>query len=92
MQTYGYPVVFDATHSAQLPGGEGTRTGGMRQYIPYVARAAVAAGANAVFMEIHDDVEHAKSDATTQWPLPKARALIEQLQEVYAVTSTMEEL
>lgn len=92
MQAFGYPVVFDATHSAQLPGGEGTQSGGMRQYIPYVARGAVAAGANAIFMEIHDDVEHARSDAATQWPLHKTRQLIEQLQALYSVTQSLEAL
>lgn len=92
MQTYGYPVVFDATHSAQLPGGQGTETGGLRQYIPALARAAVAAGANAVFMETHDDVEHAKSDAATQWPLQQARPLIEQLQAMYEITRSLEAL
>jgi len=90
MQAYGYPVVFDATHSAQLPGGNGTETGGLRRYIPALARAAVAAGANAVFMETHDDVDHAKSDAATQWPLQQARPLIEQLQALYEVTQSLE--
>jgi len=89
MQEYGYPIVFDATHSAQLPGGEGTHTGGMRQHIPPVARAAVAAGANAVFMEVHDDVDNAKSDSTTQWPLEKAKDLMIQLQKIHAAVQEM---
>ncbi|MBS1271710.1 MAG: 2-dehydro-3-deoxyphosphooctonate aldolase [Candidatus Marinimicrobia bacterium] len=92
MKGYGYPVVFDATHSAQLPGGLGDATGGVREFIAPVARAAVAAGANAVFMEVHDDVDNAKSDAATQWPLQKARDLIQQLQDVYEVTRNMEDL
>jgi len=92
MKQFGFPVVFDATHSAQLPGGLGDTTGGMREYIAPVARAAVAAGANAVFMEVHNDVDHAKSDAATQWPLDKAEALIKQLQKVYAITRELEDL
>lgn len=92
MQSYGYPVVFDATHSAQLPGGEGETSGGMRTYIPPVARAAVAAGANAIFMEVHDDVENAKSDATTQWPVEKTKILIQQLKRIHELTDTMEDV
>lgn len=92
MKKYGYPVVMDATHSAQLPGGLGNATGGQREYIPQVARAAAAAGANAIFMEVHDDVENAKSDTTTQWPLEKTRALVQQLQSVHELISGMEEL
>lgn len=92
MKQFGFPVVFDATHSAQLPGGLGHATGGMREFITPVARAAIAAGANAVFMEVHDDVNNAKSDSATQWPLEKARDLIDQLQKVYEVTRNMEDL
>ncbi len=92
MREYGYPVVFDATHSAQLPGGEGTHTGGMRQHIPPVARAAVAAGANAVFMEVHDNVDNAKSDSTTQWPLEKAKDLMIQLQKIRSAVQEMSSL
>ncbi len=92
MQEFGYPVVFDATHSAQLPGGEGSHTGGLREYIPAVARAAVAAGANGIFMEVHDNVDRAKSDAATQWPLEKTRSLIQQLHHIYSVITEMEEL
>jgi 2-dehydro-3-deoxyphosphooctonate aldolase (KDO 8-P synthase) len=71
MQETGCPVVFDATHSAQVPGITGDSTGGMRKYIPAVLKAAVAAGCNGLFMEVHDDVENARSDAATQWPLDK---------------------
>lgn len=76
MQEQGIPVIFDATHSAQLPGGQGTTTGGLRQYIPAVARAAVAAGCDGIFMEVHDRPEQAKSDAATQWPLDKFEQLV----------------
>jgi len=92
MKKFGYPVVLDATHSAQLPGGLGDATGGQREFIPYIARAAIAAGANAVFMEVHDDVANAKSDASTQWPLQKTAALVNQLQEIYEVTKEMGDL
>ena len=70
MQKLGHPVIFDATHSAQLPGG-GTTTGGMREMIPTLAKSAVAAGCDGIFMEVHDNVLEAKSDASTQWPLDK---------------------
>ena len=76
MQDTGYPVIFDATHSAQRPSGEGVRSGGDREVIPLLARAAVAAGCDAIFMEIHDDIHNAKSDASTQWPLEKTEKLI----------------
>ena len=67
MKQFGYPVIFDATHSAQLPGGSGGHSSGMRDMIPTLARAAVAAGCNGVFMEVHNNVDKAKSDAATQW-------------------------
>ena len=76
MQDSGYPVIFDATHSAQRPSGEGARSGGDREVIPVLARAAVAAGCDGIFMEIHDDIHNAKSDASTQWPLEKTEELI----------------
>jgi 2-dehydro-3-deoxyphosphooctonate aldolase (KDO 8-P synthase) len=92
MQNFNYPVVFDATHSAQLPGGQGETSGGMRNMIPYLSRAAVAAGANAVFMEVHDNPEQAKSDSATQWPLEKAKLLIQQLQEIRSLVKEMEDI
>ena len=76
MLKFGYPVVFDATHSAQLPGGNGINTSGMRDMIPTLARSAVAAGCNGLFMEVHNNVENAKSDASTQWPLEELRTLL----------------
>ena len=75
MQKTGYPVIFDATHSAQLPGGDKT-TGGNRKIIPTIAKAAVAAGCNGLFMEIHDNPDKAKSDAATQWPLDELESLL----------------
>jgi 2-dehydro-3-deoxyphosphooctonate aldolase (KDO 8-P synthase) len=73
------PVVFDATHSVQYPGGSGTVTGGAREFIPLLARAAVAAGIDALFMEVHDDPPNAKSDAATVWPLDQLEPLLRTL-------------
>jgi 2-dehydro-3-deoxyphosphooctonate aldolase (KDO 8-P synthase) len=85
MQELDVPVIFDATHSAQLPGGRGSETGGMRSYIPHVARAAVAAGADGIFMEVHHDPDRALSDSATQWPLDKAYKLIADLKIIAAI-------
>lgn len=79
MRSFGVPVCFDATHSAQRPGAGGTSSGGNRDQIPALARAAVAVGVDALFMEIHPDPEHALSDSATQWPLARARGLLETL-------------
>jgi 2-dehydro-3-deoxyphosphooctonate aldolase (KDO 8-P synthase) len=79
MQSFGFPVIFDSTHSAQLPGGNGSSTAGMRDMIPYLSRAAVAAGCDGIFMEVHNDVKNAKSDSTTQWPLDKLESLLKKL-------------
>lgn len=84
MQSLGTPVVFDATHSAQLPGGGGDHTAGLREYIPVVAQAAVAAGCDALFMEVHDNVDQAKSDAATQWPLDQLEELLVRLKRIRA--------
>ncbi len=75
MQDSGYPVIFDATHSAQVPGGEAT-TGGQREMIPTLAKAAVAAGCDGLFMEVHHNPDAAKSDAATQWPLDRLEDLL----------------
>ena len=83
MKQFGYPVIFDATHSAQLPGGSGGHSSGMRNMIPTLARAAVAAGCNGVFMEVHNNVDKAKSDAATQWPLDKLVSLLIELKKIH---------
>ena len=83
MKQFGYPVIFDATHSAQLPGGSGGHSSGMREMIPTLARAAVAAGCNGVFMEVHNNVDKAKSDAATQWPLDKLASLLIELKKIH---------
>jgi len=79
MRSFGVPVCFDATHSAQRPGGAGTASGGVRESIPAMARAAAAVGIDALFLEIHPDPDKALSDAATQWPLSRAKELLEQV-------------
>jgi 2-dehydro-3-deoxyphosphooctonate aldolase (KDO 8-P synthase) len=76
------PVVFDATHSVQLPGGQGTSSGGQREFVPVLARAAIAAGVAGVFMETHPRPEEALSDGPNAWPLPRMASLLETLQEL----------
>ena len=83
MKNFGYPVIFDATHSAQLPGGDGKSTGGMRDMIPTLASSAVAAGCSGIFMEVHNDVTKAKSDATTQWPLNSLEELLIRMKNIH---------
>lgn len=83
MRSFGVPVCFDATHSAQRPGGAGTATGGVRESIPAMARAAVAVGIDALFIEVHPDPANAMSDAATQWPLDRARELLEQVKRIH---------
>jgi 2-dehydro-3-deoxyphosphooctonate aldolase (KDO 8-P synthase) len=82
MRGFGAPVVFDATHSVQLPGGKGTASGGQREFVPVLARAAVAAGVAGVFMETHPDPEKALSDGPNAWPLPRMRELLSLLVEI----------
>lgn len=82
MRDTGCPVVFDATHSVQLPGGQGTSSGGQREFVPVLARAAVAAGISGIFMETHPDPDKALSDGPNAWPLGKMRGLLETLQEL----------
>ena len=79
MAETGYPVVFDATHSVQQPGGQGERSGGQREFVPYLARAAVAVGVAAVFIETHQDPDAAPSDGPNMVPLKQLPELIEQL-------------
>ena len=78
----GCPVVFDATHSVQLPGGKGDASGGQREFIPVLARSATAAGVAGIFMETHPDPDKALSDGPNAWPLDKMRALLETLKEI----------
>ncbi len=82
MRQTGCPVVYDATHSVQLPGGQGKSSGGQREFVPVLARAAVAAGVSGLFMETHPNPEQALSDGPNAWPLPRMRALLETLVEM----------
>jgi 2-dehydro-3-deoxyphosphooctonate aldolase (KDO 8-P synthase) len=84
MRGFGYPVVFDATHSVQLPGAGGERSGGQREFIAPLARAAVAAGADAIFMEVHEDPDHALSDGANSLPLEELPELLTELQRIRA--------
>ena len=86
MRDTGCPVVFDATHSVQLPGGQGGTSGGQREFVPVLARAAVAVGVSGIFMETHPDPSKALSDGPNAWPLDKMRALLETLLELDAAT------
>lgn len=87
MQAFA-PVVFDATHSCQLPGGQGHQSGGLRQFVPVLARAGIAAGADALFLEIHDRPDEAKSDAATVYPLDELEALLTICVRIWEVVAT----
>jgi 2-dehydro-3-deoxyphosphooctonate aldolase (KDO 8-P synthase) len=82
MRETGCPVVFDATHSVQLPGGQGDKSGGQREFVPVLARAAVASGISGLFMETHPDPAQALSDGPNAWPLDKMRGLLETLKQL----------
>jgi 2-dehydro-3-deoxyphosphooctonate aldolase (KDO 8-P synthase) len=86
MRETNCPVVFDATHSVQLPGGQGTKSGGQREFVPVLARAAVAVGVAGVFMETHPDPDKALSDGPNAWPLGKMEALLTTLKELDGAT------
>jgi len=86
----GYPVVFDATHSVQQPGGQGTASGGDRRFVPVLARAALAVGVAAVFMETHENPDRAPSDGPNMVPLDQMRGLLENLQRYDRVTKGLE--
>ena len=90
MRETGCPVVFDATHSVQLPGGQGTSSGGQREFVPVLARAAVAAGIAGLFMETHPDPCKALSDGPNAWPLPRMQSLLATLQALDAVVKSGE--
>jgi len=86
MRDTGCPVVFDATHSVQLPGGAGGKSGGQREFVPVLSRAAMAVGIDGIFMETHPVPDEALSDGPNAWPLPKMRALLETLMEIDRIT------
>jgi 2-dehydro-3-deoxyphosphooctonate aldolase (KDO 8-P synthase) len=86
MAEFGYPVVYDAGHSVQLPGGQGTASGGEREFIRVLARAAVAAGVDAVFLEVHEDPDHALSDGPNSYRLDELEVLLRELKRIDAIT------
>ncbi|HEU4531140.1 MAG TPA: 3-deoxy-8-phosphooctulonate synthase [Steroidobacteraceae bacterium] len=88
MRSTGCPVVFDATHSVQLPGGKGSASGGQREFIPVLARAAVAAGVSGLFMETHPDPERALSDGPNAWPLDRMESLLTTLKALDAAAKS----
>jgi len=88
MRSTGCPVVFDATHSVQLPGGQGSVSGGQREHVPVLARAAIAVGVSGVFMETHPDPDKALSDGPNAWPLSRMEELLGTLKELDAVTKS----
>jgi 2-dehydro-3-deoxyphosphooctonate aldolase (KDO 8-P synthase) len=88
MRSFDVPVVFDATHSVQLPGGAGTASGGQREFVPYLARAAVATGCDALFMEIHPDPDHAPSDGPNMLRLEGLPALLAQVTQIDRIVRT----
>ncbi|MCD6219429.1 3-deoxy-8-phosphooctulonate synthase [Candidatus Calescamantes bacterium] len=85
MRSLCYPVIFDVTHSVQMPGGKGTVSGGRREFIPYLSRAAVACGVDGLFMETHPNPENALSDGPNMWPLQKIEELLKTLIEIHEV-------
>lgn len=89
MRSYGYPVIFDATHSVQIPGGNGTSTGGKREFVPYLSRAAVAAGVDAVFMEVHPDPDQAWSDGPNMVKLENLEETLKPLREIDAIVRNL---
>ncbi len=89
MRSYGYPVVFDATHAVQKPGGQGTSTGGNREMVPYLMRAALAVGVDAIFAEVHPDPDHAFSDGPNQIHLSKIREILEQAIAIDNITKNI---
>ncbi|HEX4646493.1 MAG TPA: 3-deoxy-8-phosphooctulonate synthase, partial [Verrucomicrobiae bacterium] len=89
MQRFGYPVIFDATHSVQLPGGAGDKSAGQREFAPVLARAAVAAGADGVFIETHPEPERALSDGPNMVPLEDMPTLMKSLVRLHAAVGIM---
>lgn len=88
MRNFGYPVVFDATHSVQMPGGQGSSSGGQREYAPYLARAAAAIGVDALFMEVHENPDQAPSDGPNMIPLHQLEDVLRPILEVHKVMNS----
>jgi len=85
MKDFGFPVIFDATHSVQLPGGAGNRSGGQREFVGHLSRAAIAAGADGLFIEVHPDPDFALCDGPNSLPLNQVRPLLALLKEIYGL-------
>lgn len=88
MRSFGYPIVFDATHSVQMPGGQGSSSGGQREYAPHLARAAAAIGIDALFMEVHENPDQAPSDGPNMIPLHQLEDVLRPILEVHNVLKT----
>ena len=86
MRSFGYPVIYDATHSVAQPGGAGTASGGQREFVPALCRAAAAVGIDALFLEVHPRPEQAKSDAATMWPLEQLAELLRRVKDIDTAT------
>lgn len=86
MKKLNCPIIFDATHSVQLPGGQGVSSGGQREFVPHLARAAVACGCQGIFMEVHPDPDQALCDGPNSWPLAKTRSLLEELLAIWRIS------
>src|SRR6202030_222182 len=86
MRRFGYPVIFDATHSVQLPGGGGDKSSGQREFAPVLARCAIAAGAQGIFIETHPRPDHALSDGPNMIPLAEMAALLKDLLKIFKAT------
>ena len=82
MAKFGFPIVFDATHSVQQPGGMGEKSGGQREFVPFLARAAIAVGVGAIFIETHEDPDNAPSDGPNMVPLKELKSLLKKLLEI----------
>ena len=82
MSRFGFPIVFDATHSVQQPGGMGEKSGGQREFVAYLARAAIAVGVSAIFIETHEDPDNAPSDGPNMVPLNEVKPLLKKLTEI----------
>ena len=82
MSKFGFPIVFDATHSVQQPGGMGEKSGGQREFVPHLSRAAIAVGVGAIFMETHEDPDNAPSDGPNMVPLGEIKNLLKKLNQI----------
>ena len=92
MRALGYPIVFDATHSVQMPGGQGNKSGGQREFVPYLSRAAAAIGIDALFMEIHEDPDNALSDGPNMIPLAQLETVLQDILNIHQISQDIPSL